>query len=572
MFEFKVVRPRDPQSDHDRSNAETDARLIADCVGPAVLVDQDSHVVAANRQGSALCQILAHDDGHEMRRLVDMALERQRMQQGSIRLPTELGGVALDVAVIPLIGTGAAVLGRDCTADRNMIEALVASRRLFKDLVNCSSDFAWQTDATGAFDYVSPRGALGYGAHELNGLSPRTLSPEDRPMPQPIPFEAHEPISEVEAWLRRKDGTAACLIVSSVPVVDEQGRWRGSRGVCRDVTEEREQRAALERANRRTRLEYEIVNAIRTELAPERMLQAAAESTAGAISAMRVLIWRIGKDGEILRAGDTAGGDDGTAEKIVAAANAAARQTGPVRPILETTMRGRPVLIAGFEFRGVTKGGVCAIGSNDLPQWGEDESELMGRVAAHLGIAVAQIEAYESLAALSRTDELTGLMNRRAFMEEVTQRLAHQRRTGRDATLLYVDLDNFKPVNDRLGHQEGDAVLKRFARILKENSRIGDLAVRLGGDEFALWLEEAEEAGARKKAQALVDSSDQLSERAAAAGIVITLSIGLAATVPTAGETADQLIARADTAMYQAKHSGKGKYCVANPPAPATDD
>ena len=114
-------------------------------------------------------------------------------------------------------------------------------------------------------------------------------------------------------------------------------------------------------------------------------------------------------------------------------------------------------------------------------------------------------------------------------------------------------------------------MLKRFGRILKENIRSGDLAARLGGDEFALWLEEAEDAGARTKAQELMDSSGRLSERAAAAGIAVTLSIGLAASVPTAGETADQLVARADMAMYQAKHSGKGKYGVADPPAAAAD-
>ena len=100
-------------------------------------------------------------------------------------------------------------------------------------------------------------------------------------------------------------------------------------------------------------------------------------------------------------------------------------------------------------------------------------------------------------------DPLTGLANRRAFERELTRALAYVKRHGINAALLYLDLDDFKGINDRHGHSAGDAMLRAVASVLGRHVRESDLVARIGGDEFALLLWQCDEANAAAKAQAL---------------------------------------------------------------------
>ena len=136
---------------------------------------------------------------------------------------------------------------------------------------------------------------------------------------------------------------------------------------------------------------------------------------------------------------------------------------------------------------------------------------------------------------------------------------------GAAAALVYVDLDNFKLVNDRLGHQAGDDALHRVAGILSAGARGGDLVARLGGDEFALWLEDTDEKGARVKAAALLADGRPLAALSSDEARPLGLSVGIAVWDPVAVETLDQLVERADAAMYEVKRRGKGSALVAAP-------
>src|SRR5690606_34013508 len=162
------------------------------------------------------------------------------------------------------------------------------------------------------------------------------------------------------------------------------------------------------------------------------------------------------------------------------------------------------------------------------------------------GVVLQQIASQETLATLSRTDSLTGLVNRRSFVGELEDRLS--RGAGRSGALLYIDLDNFKPVNDRLGHARGDAALVLFARLLSECTRASDLVGRLGGDEFVAWLEGIDEEAATAKARDILRRVDEeLRPQSAAPDLPLGASIGIALTTP-ADERAEELIARADAA------------------------
>ena len=130
------------------------------------------------------------------------------------------------------------------------------------------------------------------------------------------------------------------------------------------------------------------------------------------------------------------------------------------------------------------------------------------------------------------------------------------------------DLDNFKPINDLLGHEAGDAALIAVADLLREMIRPVDLAARLGGDEFALWLEGADAARTEARAGALCDAAALLAERLDKGTPRLTFSIGCAVRRAGYAEPPEALLARADGAMYAAKRGGRNHWIMAPEEAP----
>jgi diguanylate cyclase (GGDEF)-like protein len=156
---------------------------------------------------------------------------------------------------------------------------------------------------------------------------------------------------------------------------------------------------------------------------------------------------------------------------------------------------------------------------------------------------------------LARTDPLTGAANGRTFYETVALEADRARRAFRPLTLAYVDLDNFKQLNDRLGHVTGDAALVYVVQVLRANLRNVDMLARLGGDEFALFLPETDDQGARPLLERLQTA---VSVEMARKGWQVTASIG-AVTFLRPPSDVDQMIQRIDALMYQAKRQGKAR-------------
>jgi diguanylate cyclase (GGDEF)-like protein len=158
----------------------------------------------------------------------------------------------------------------------------------------------------------------------------------------------------------------------------------------------------------------------------------------------------------------------------------------------------------------------------------------------------------------ARTDPLTGLLNRRALEELFAVELERSRRGGRPLSIVVGDLDGFKAVNDRLGHQAGDAALQTLAEDLNKWKRRIDMAARLGGEEFALLLPETDERGAFLVAERL----RRATHRTFADGpLPLTISFGVA-TFPDHGDDADTLMRAADEALYAAKDLGKDRSVI----------
>jgi diguanylate cyclase (GGDEF)-like protein len=180
------------------------------------------------------------------------------------------------------------------------------------------------------------------------------------------------------------------------------------------------------------------------------------------------------------------------------------------------------------------------------------------RLLSYLSFALLINElkrAVESAQALARTDHLTGIMNNREFQRQLETELKQAKRLLHPVTLVYIDLDNFKQVNDTLGHDAGDMQLRLVAQSIQNTVRATDLFGRLGGDEFALFLPNTDHRNAalviEKIVQQMLIKLEQMHSP-------ITLSLGVI-TCSSQTITPTELIQKADTLMYQAKLTGKNQ-------------
>lgn len=170
-----------------------------------------------------------------------------------------------------------------------------------------------------------------------------------------------------------------------------------------------------------------------------------------------------------------------------------------------------------------------------------------------------QIDSEKNLA---RTDPLTKLRNRRAFMEYAELELDRCRRYGRPITSIYIDVDNFKFINDTFGHKAGDALLCLIASTVEENVRRSDVLARIGGDEFALLLPETGPEGTQNAMERIHDRLRLAMKRE---NWPVTFSIG-SVTFTNPPLTIEELMYKADVTMYSAKQGGKDRiqYAVEN--------
>lgn len=161
--------------------------------------------------------------------------------------------------------------------------------------------------------------------------------------------------------------------------------------------------------------------------------------------------------------------------------------------------------------------------------------------------------AYEHEKKMAKVDYLTGVENSRAFNKAVEGEIERLKRYGEPFTLAYIDIDNFKAVNDRFGHMVGDSLLSSVANNIKEGVRTVDIVGRLGGDEFAILMPETQESG---ETAILGRLNSRLMKAVDEGGWPVSFSIG-AITFKTPPVSASEAIKKADAAMYEVKTGGK---------------
>lgn len=191
-----------------------------------------------------------------------------------------------------------------------------------------------------------------------------------------------------------------------------------------------------------------------------------------------------------------------------------------------------------------------------------DAGELVARVRVQLKMKSLQDElkrSNEMLRTLSITDPLTHLHNRRHLMEMVEKEFQRASRKGAHLSLVIMDIDYFKKINDTYGHQEGDRVLTILAEIVRKRLRSYDLAARYGGEEFVLLLPETPINEALSIAERLRLEVQDHSFEGALQGLVITISLGVATYPSPRVESIDSLFRQADEALYRAKQGGRNR-------------
>lgn len=176
------------------------------------------------------------------------------------------------------------------------------------------------------------------------------------------------------------------------------------------------------------------------------------------------------------------------------------------------------------------------------------------------------------VADLALLDDLTGVANRRHLLQRLTEECARSERSGAPFSLLVIDLDGFKTINDTYGHAAGDACLQHFTLMAQTRLRPGDMLARTGGDEFCVVLPSSSLREAAAIARRVLEVCRQDAEACTGNDIPIAISIGVAQWDHGIGEFPDRLMANADHALYAAKKNGKNDFAVYDPSPPLSPE
>jgi diguanylate cyclase (GGDEF)-like protein len=438
-------------------------------------------------------------------------------------------------------------------------DALEESRQRWRQLVVLAADLAFETDASGRFVLVIPDQALGWPVGSLIGQLAELLLGDDGANPVFNPFRPGMEVRRRRAWLRRYDGSLAAMAISVAPLRDAAGCVAGARGIGIDLTDCDAQSSQIAGRLRRGEVLDHILSRVGQEAAAEQMMDAALWALTHTLGAEGAAVIARGTDGVPSRILHQRG--PGAAATLDTADGLLAGQDGEAADA--TAPDGRMVLAIGCHTRFGASAGLVIWRAARARAWDREDTPIATSAASIVRMILEYEAVQQEMAQQARTDPLTGLLNRRAFLETMQRQTTRLDREAAPGTLLFIDLDGFKAVNDSQGHAVGDAVLIRLADMLRRLVRPSDLVARLGGDEFAIWLGGVDQMTAAERAEQLCRTAPaELGGVAPGAFAGLGLSVGIALRSPGSRESIEDLMRRTDMAMYDVKRAGRNHWRV----------
>jgi diguanylate cyclase (GGDEF)-like protein len=435
---------------------------------------------------------------------------------------------------------------------------LLDSRQRWQHFVGLAADLAFETDAKGRFVFMFPEDVLGWSAGALIGQPAELLLGESGAESALNPFR---PVAEMRGqriWLKRYDGSMACMTFAAAPLFDARGSICGARGIASDVSDHNALAAKIAGSLRRGEVLDYILWCVAQEVMAPRMMDAALSALVNALAAEGATVVATVEQGHIELLHESGPGSDTVREAAVRLATEPG--TSPQQIV---TLDGRLVLAMRFQTRFGANAALAVWRTPDARPWDRDDVQLAGSAASIIRMILEHEAIQHEMGRQARTDPLTGLMNRRAFLEDMQRHVDRLDQEGAPGTLMFADMDSFKAINDRFGHEAGDHALIHIAKMLRDLLRPSDLIARLGGDEFAVWMSGADHLIAAERADRLREAAPmELATLLGEAAPGLGLSIGIACRRAGSLEAIDSLIRRADLAMYEVKHNGRGHWRV----------
>jgi diguanylate cyclase (GGDEF)-like protein/PAS domain S-box-containing protein len=434
----------------------------------------------------------------------------------------------------------AIVVFSDITESHAAEQALRRSEALYRSLVETSNDLVWSVDLEGRWTYLNPAAVrriyecsalelVGTPMHELAapGLRARDAAVFARVL-------AGEPVFRHETRHQRRDGSTVDLSFNAVPLRDTRGAIVGATGTARDITEERAAAAALHESVEKLRL---------------------------AVDAAELVYWEWDRDADRLYWGRNP-------SRLSEAAERQATRWSEYREMVHPEDRERylATVEAAWEQAGPCANEYRVVDRDGRVTWLSSHAKTLpdpsGRPRRMIGVSQDITERKrreEEERFLAYHDTLTGLPNRRLLDDRLRQALHLAQRRDRRVAAMLVDLDDFKRVNDALGHRAGDAVLREAAGRLAACVRKADTLARQGGDEFVIVIPDLAQDGdcgvvAEKILRAL-ETPFRVDGREFRIGASIGVSI-----YPADAGDGDALLRNADAAMYRAKQQGRNHF------------